>query len=346
MASFRSATTKGVVQRDVSIRRVIDPKEGPQLHTLSKDGVVLARHRLSIEEEYDFRDQLAERPAPRPDPEPEPRPEPEPEPQPRPAAVTWAADASKPFAEEWAAGNAFDVNRGEGTKGDNAAFARSTRIQRTVRGGKPCWWVTVADGDQDFHGEGNQRTEMGQGSPPRKMPDGVERRMLPGTEHWLAYELLIPASYPTIASWCALNQIKGAANSGNGPLAFDFYNGKLLFKKSLSQDQTSQNTGVLWQSPKPVPRDVWIKVLVNVQWSLGADGHVAMWADLADGHGLVERVRRTTGWTLKNNSDLAIGQRLGIYRKAIPGTHSVYFAGVCQATIREAATRHAFGAAL
>lgn len=76
MAYFRPSTPQGVVQRDVSIRRVVDPREGPQIHTLSRDGRVLARHRLALEEEWDLRDALAKRPetpTPTPDPRPEPR---------------------------------------------------------------------------------------------------------------------------------------------------------------------------------------------------------------------------------------------------------------------------------
>lgn len=265
-----------------------------------------------------------------------------------PAATLYDANASNPFADEWVAGNAFDVNRGEGTRSDEPAFATSTRITRVTSPTPPAphayaWQTTVADGDADFHGDGNQRTEMGMGNPPRPMPDGVDREQHQGDVRFIAYNVYIPASF-TSGSWCALNQNKGGGSSGNGPLSLYFWNGRLDLRKSTSQETSSTSMESVYLTPSEVPRDRWIRILIEVKWSTGSDGYYALHGDIGDGRGFQTLVPQTPGWTLKNG--ISVHSRLGIYRSAIGGTHSVYWAGFNVAATRADATSFAFGASL
>lgn len=267
------------------------------------------------------------------------------------ATVLYDADASSPYADEWVAGNAYDIGRGIGTLGNDIGFTTTTRIRRVTTPTPPsphthAWQTTVEDGDADYYSAGAQRTEMGMGNPTRVMADGVSREQRQGDVRFIAYNLYLPSSFysPSRAGeWCALNQNKGNGASGNGPLGLSTWGGKLLLEKSQSQTTTSTNMGIVYQSPV-VARDRWIKILIEVKWSTGSDGYYALHGDLADGLGFRTLLPRVDGWTLKTG--ITVHSRLGIYRGAVRGTHSVHWAGFNVSDTRADATRFAFGSSL
>lgn len=271
--------------------------------------------------------------------------------------VLFDAPASRPFAAEWVAGNAYDVHDGEGTRGDDPAWAQSTRIRRygtdgpvqappalAARGLRDFWVTAVEDGDDDYHSDpgSNQRTEMGMNSPPREMPDGVDRNMVPGRTYYIAYDLYVPSSYPDVDEWAAFNQNKCDNGGGNGPLGVYFYEGSLLLSKSQSQEFGSTDMESVWRSEEPVPRDTWLELMIAVHWSTDDDGWYALYGDLQDGEGFRTLKPPTFGWTLKHDCP-RVGSRLGIYRAAIEGDHELYWAGFNTAESRAEATRFAFG---
>lgn len=271
------------------------------------------------------------------------------------ASVLYEADASSPFAEEWVSGNAYDVKSGEGTVGSDSGFTSTTRITRVTTPAPPspftyAWKTTVANGDADYYdtehepGQKNQRTEMGMGNPTRTMPDGVDREMREGDVRFIAYNLYIPKEFSS-GEWAALNQNKGNGASGNGPLGLYIWNGKLDLRKSTSQETTSTSMTSKYLTPTAVPRDTWIKILIEVKWSTNpANGYYALYANLGDGLGFRTLLAKTTDWTLKNN--ITVHPRLGIYRSKVTaedGSDSVYWAGFNVATTRPDATQFAFG---
>lgn len=260
-------------------------------------------------------------PAPSPDPAPVQPPTP-------PIAVpgdglVWAACGASGLAEEWASGDAFDVRGGAGTICSDIAWGASTRIALVTLGGRSCWKVTVRDGDRDAFSAGAQRTELGQGSPPRRMRDGVERRMFAGEHRFVGLALYLPAEF-TSGDWCTVFQLKGEGGAGNGPLAIALWGGKLILEKSRGQEATLSGLNNVFQSGV-LPRERWIDLVIEVMWSLGSDGFYALHGDLGDGQGFRTLKPRTEGWTLKRavSGAPAIGARAGIYRSAIAGTHSI-----------------------
>lgn len=265
-----------------------------------------------------------------------------------PASVLYDADASSSYADEWVAGNAFDIRSGQGTLGNDAGFTTTTRIRRVTSPTPPsphtyAWQTTVEDGDVDYYSSDAQRTEMGMGNPTRVMPDGIDREQRQGDVRFIAYNLYIPSGFYS-DSWCALNQNKGNGSSGNGPLTLSIWRGRLDLRKSLSQTTTSETTTSVWLMPRAAVTDRWIKILIEVKWSTGSDGYYALHGDLADGLGFRTLLSRVDGWTLKNN--ITVHSRLGIYRSAVRGTHSVYWAGFNVADTRADATTFAFGSSL
>ena len=82
-----------------------------------------------------------------------------------PASPIWSANASRTTKEEWAIGNAYDVNWGAGTFMNAASWADSTRIVQTTASGSlgRAYRVTVKAADRDKYTSSAQRTEMGQG---------------------------------------------------------------------------------------------------------------------------------------------------------------------------------------
>jgi polysaccharide lyase-like protein len=205
------------------------------------------------------------------------------------------------------------------------------------------WKTTVEDGDVDYYSSDAQRTEMGMGNPTRRRADGVDREQRQDDVRFIAYNLYIPSSFDS-GDWCALNQNKGNGGSGNGPLGLYIWRGKLDLRKSTSQVTTSETTSSVYLTPRAVPRDTWLRFLIEVKWSTGSDGYYAFYGDIGDGRGFQTLLSRTSGWTLKNS--ITVHSRLGIYRQAIRGTHSVYWAGFNVADTRADATTFAFGRSL
>ncbi len=154
-----------------------------------------------------------------------------------PASPIWSANASRTTKEEWAIGNAYDVNWGAGTFMNAAKWADSTRIVQTTASGSlgRAYRVTVKAADRDKYTSSAQRTEMGQGQAGSwyALPDGSDRKMHAGQDRWIAIRLRIPASYVS-GSWNSITQFKGEG-IGNGPFGLDFENGKLTLSKSRSQ---------------------------------------------------------------------------------------------------------------
>jgi hypothetical protein len=264
--------------------------------------------------------------------------------------VVWAADGEAPLASEWATGNAFDVNGGNGTSTLSATWGPSTRVRRVtspVAQGSYAFAMTVKAADHDAYTSGAQRTEVGQNNTARTMADGIDRQMRQGQDRWIAYQVRIPAGYPT-ATWNAIQQNKGEGK-GNGPLSWYFEGGKLMLKKSASQSYGSTNANTVWTSPTPTARDKWIKILLHVKWSTGSDGFYEAFGDLADGNGFRQLKARTSGWTLKYGADggpVNVGSRIGIYRSALSQDATAYFDGFNVAGSRADATARAFGASL
>jgi hypothetical protein len=285
---------------------------------------------------------------------PAPAPAPDAAPAPAPAGagnVVWAADGERTLASEWATGNAFDVNDSNSAATTNSLWTSSTRVRRVtspVAQGSTAYAMTVGGADRDAYTSTAQRTEIGQNNSPRTMSDGVERQMYAGQERWIAYSVRIPASYPTVAAWCVINQNKGAG-TGNGPLSVHFENGRLGLHKSQSQTYGSTNISPVWTAPSATIRDTWIKILLHVKWSLGSDGSYALYGDLTNSGTLSTLKSETSGWTLKYGSTggpVSVGSRVGIYRRAQTSNDTMYFDGFNVAATRADATLHAFGHAL
>ena len=266
-----------------------------------------------------------------------------------PASPIWSANASRTTKEEWAIGNAYDVNWGAGTFMNAASWADSTRIVQTTASGSlgRAYRVTVKAADRDKYTSSAQRTEMGQGQAGSwyTLPDGSDRKMYAGQDRWIAIRLLIPASYVS-GSWNSITQFKGQG-IGNGPMSWGLANGKIIFSKSLSQTYGSVNDAPVWTSPSLTSRDKWLELLVHVKWSMGSDGFYELFGDLKDGGGFRQLKPLTLGWTLKRGSDgkpVVVGLRAGIYRQTVARDSSILYDSVVVAASRDSATYHAFGA--
>jgi hypothetical protein len=264
--------------------------------------------------------------------------------------VIWAGDGESGLADEWATGNAYDINAGRGTFTHRRSWAGTTRVRRVRRPraqGTAAYALTVRARDRDPYTRGAQRTELGQNNPDRRMPDRVDRQMYQGQDRWIALQLRIPRSFPK-ARWNTLVQLKGAG-TGNGPFGLALAGGRLILQKSATQKPGSTSLRRVWAQLRHTARDHWIKLLMHVRWSTGADGSYAVFGDLADGRGF-RRLRATTrDWTLKYDRDghpAAVGARFGIYRAAVRRDATVYFDGFNVATTRAGATLRAFGTTL
>ena len=266
-----------------------------------------------------------------------------------PASPIWSANASRTTKEEWAIGNAYDVNWGAGTFMNAASWADSTRIVQTTASGSlgRAYRVTVKAADRDKYTSSAQRTEMGQGQAGSwyTLLDGSDRKMYAGQDRWIAIRLLIPASYVS-GSWNSITQFKGEG-IGNGPFGLDFENGKLILSKSRSQAYGSTRDADVWVARNRTRRGRWLEILVHVKWSMGSDGFYELFGDLKDGRGFRQLKPLTLGWTLKRGSDgkpVAVGLRAGIYRQAVARASSIFYDSVVVAASRDSATYRAFGA--
>ena len=103
--------------------------------------------------------------------------------------MIWAADAEHALSAEWATGNAFDVNAGNGTSTLSSSWAASSRVRRLTTGmaqGTGMYAITVRAADHDAYTSGAQRTEIGQNNTARVMADGIDRQMHQGQDRWIA----------------------------------------------------------------------------------------------------------------------------------------------------------------
>src|SRR5215212_9400334 len=96
--------------------------------------------------------------------------------------VVWAADADGALSSQWASGataDCIDVPGNTGLATTDPAWARTTRMAQVTSPrpltGTKCWQMTIVDGDADIFSVDAQRSELGQNSPPRPMPDGIDR---------------------------------------------------------------------------------------------------------------------------------------------------------------------------
>src|SRR4051794_24215197 len=137
--------------------------------------------------------------------------------------VIWVAGAEHPLVDEWAAGNAADVDAGRGTSTQVQAWQGSTFVRQVtspVAEGSRAYAFTVDPRSRDPYTHAAQRSELGQNNPARGMVDGVDRQMHQGEERWIAFQIWIPSSFQE-SEWDAIQQNK-AAGKGNGPLSWYF----------------------------------------------------------------------------------------------------------------------------
>lgn len=256
--------------------------------------------------------------------------------------ILWSADGSRPLHREWAS----YATATHCWKRDNAFTAPGADSSRARLGprdgpGRPAYVFRLHDGD-DCSGE---RTELGQGNPSRP---GFERRVFRrGDEVWIGYQLLIARETARVSTWQCLGQLK-PEGVGGPVLCPTLVDDRLGLERASSTELESVGTETVWRARAPVAKDRWLKLLIHVRFDPDRDaGFVELWADLADGDGLQQRVRKTHDSTMKvgapNEEPPPVHARIGIYRdREASGPARVYFAGYAVGTTRGIVEEAAF----
>jgi hypothetical protein len=242
------------------------------------------------------------------------------------AEVLWRADAERPLLQEWANFSCADPGRVK-------------QVSDPVAQGGSAYRVDLHDGDDSF----GERCELGMGSPMRAgFPVFKE-----GDERWIAYQVYIPAGFPSDGNrYVDITQFKQVNDLCAPALSLHVENGEMLLFHS-ADNRSSCGGRPVWRAPVAYGR--WIKLLFHVEWSSDpARGSVELFGDI-DGGGLEELLPRSPMFTMKMDpagNTLPVGARIGIYRdRAVAGDATAYFDGFTIATDRASAEAGAFGTA-
>ncbi len=259
---------------------------------------------------------------------------------PRPDRALWTGDASRPLVDGWAsyveAGSSGTII---------TPVSRPARIKEVVQDRRKAFRMSVLATDRDRYTNDAQRTELGQGNPTRTFGDGTGRRqMSDGQERWVVERILIPGSVRTGGpgyDFFLVNQFK-MDGPGGPAAALALEDDRLMVRRAASRAPDSVGHIDLGRTAV-VPRDRWVSIVWHVKWSSTPDGLIEVFAELGDGTGL-RRIAGYRGWTLKRaapGQQPVVHSRIGIYRRAIPGSTTVYFSGYAVATSRAAAEESA-----
>jgi hypothetical protein len=242
------------------------------------------------------------------------------------AGVLWSAGAEKPLLQEWANFSCADPGR-------------IKQVGEPVAQGSSAYRVELHDGDDSF----GERCELGMGSPMRAGFPVFED----GDESWVAYQVYIPAGFPSDGNrYVDITQFKQVNDLCAPALSLHVEDGEMLLFHS-ADNRSSCGGRPVWRAPVAYGR--WIKLLFHVQWSSDpARGSVELFGDI-DGGGMAELLPRTPMFTMKMDpagNTLPVGARIGIYRdRAVSGDATAYFDGFTIATDRASAEAGAFGPA-
>src|SRR4051794_12515270 len=242
------------------------------------------------------------------------------------AEVLWHAGAEQPLLSEWAN---FSC----------ASPDRVSEVSDPVAQGSSAYRVDLHDGDDSF----GERCELGMSAPVKPgFPVFSE-----GEESWIAYQVYIPAGFPSDGSrYVDVTQFKQVNDLCAPALSVHVENGEMLLFHS-ADNRSSCGGNAVWRAPMAYGR--WVKLLFHVDWSSDPSrGSVELFGDL-DGNGLTQLVPPTQMFTMKMDAvgaTLPVGARLGIYRDgAVAADATAYFDGFTIATDRASAEAGAFGAA-
>src|SRR4051795_11409888 len=242
------------------------------------------------------------------------------------ADVLWHAGAEQPLLTEWANFSCADPSR-------------VSEVSDPVAQGDSAYRVDLHDGDDSF----GERCELGMSAPTKPgFPVFSE-----GDERWIAYQVYIPAGFPSDGNrYVDITQFKQVNDLCAPALSVHVEDGEMLLFHS-ADNRSSCGGEALWRAPMVYGR--WVKLLFHVAWSSDpAKGSVELFSDL-DGGGLEQLLPATHMFTMKMDplgATLPVGARLGIYRdRAIAGDATAYFDGFTIATDRASAEAGAFGAA-
>src|SRR3954454_13326812 len=242
------------------------------------------------------------------------------------ADILWQAGAERPLAQEWAN---FSC----------AAANRVSQVSDPVAQGNSAYRVDLHEGDDSF----GERCELGMSAPVKPGFPVFSA----GDESWIAYQVYIPAGFPSDGNrYVDITQFKQVNDLCAPALSMHVENGELLLFHSADNKSSCMSEAV-WRAPMAYGR--WVKLLFHVEWSSDpARGSVELFGDL-DGGGLTQLLPRTSMFTMKMDpagATLPVGARLGIYRdRAIAGDATAYFDGFTIATDRASAEAGAFGTA-
>src|SRR3954468_16655223 len=242
------------------------------------------------------------------------------------ADVLWHAGAEQPLLTEWANFSCADPSR-------------VSEVSDPVAQGDSAYRVDLHEGDDSF----GERCELGMSAPTKPgFPVFSE-----GDERWIAYQVYIPAGFPSDGNrYVDITQFKQVNDLCAPALSVHVENGELLLFHS-ADNRSSCGGEALWRAPMAYGR--WVELLFHVQWSSDpARGPVELLGDPAGG-GLKQLLPPTRMFTMKMDplgATLPVGARLGIYRdRAVAGDATAYFDGFTIATARASAEAGAFGPA-
>ena len=239
------------------------------------------------------------------------------------ASVEWAADAERPWNDEWAN---YSCESGD----------RISRVSSPKAQGEHAYRIEVRDGD-DSYGE---RCELGQGNPTR---DGFPVHQ-EGQERWISYQVRLPDEYPVnTPEWNNIFQLKGAGNGGP-PVNMAVRDGRFLLLNSPENSSTCCERE-LWSGS--ATRNRWVKFTLHVKFSPDPNvGYVELYGDL-DGSGQKLLMSKKNTYTMKRDASgrtVPSHSRIGLYRNpTISGSAHAFFDGFTVATDRASAERRAFG---
>jgi len=242
------------------------------------------------------------------------------------AAVDWAADAEKPWSEEWASSSC-------------ETSSRVSRVISPTSQGLNAYRLELRDGD-DSYGE---RCELGQANPPRSGFPLFEE----GEERWIAFQVRLPDDYPVETSrWNVFHQLKQIGGMGTPALSMEVRDGKFHLMNSSNNGESCCTT-TRWSGP--AERHRWVKFNLHVKFSPNpAVGFVELYGDL-DGSGQKLLMQKTNTHTMKRDGSgdaVPSHSRIGMYRdSSVSGTSHIYFDGYTVATDRASAERRAYAGA-
>src|SRR3954454_19708038 len=160
------------------------------------------------------------------------------------AEVLWRADAERTLSQGWA-------------HFSHAGSTRVSQVSAPVAQVASVCRVDLHEGDDSF----GERCELGMSAPTKPgFPVFAD-----GDESWIAYQVYIPAGFPSDGNrYVDITQFKQVNDLCAPALSVHVEDGELLLFHS-ADNRSSCGGEALWRAPMAYGR--WVKLLFHVEWS-------------------------------------------------------------------------------